>query len=403
MKNITDYRMIVGDAVIGEIYQKAKRLYGKRVLNINSTFIGGGVAEILSSLAPLINNVGIDADWRVLHGTPDFFNITKKFHNALQGEAIDLSEFERKLYVQANEDFSAYAKIDHDLVIVHDPQPLPLIEFYKKRQPWIWRCHIDLSNPDEMLWEFLKGFIIRYDTVIVSHEKYKKKDLSVRQRIIQPVINPLTPKNMELSETQVANILKEHSVPTDKPIMTQISRFDKWKDPLGVVDVFQRVRRHIDCRLVLCGSMAMDDPEGMQIFEQVKERVGDLIETGDVILITYENSLLVNAIQRASTVILQKSIREGFGLTVTEAMWKSTPIVASKVGGIPLQITDGVDGYLVEPKNNDAFADRVIELMKNTKLRTDIGKKSKEKVRNKFLITRLILDYLDIMNNELCY
>lgn len=401
MKRISDYRPIVGDAVIGEIYKKAKKLYGKRVLHINSTFIGGGVAEILSSLAPLMNNAGLDTDWRILHGNPDFFNITKRFHNGLQGDKITLTDFDKKLYVQSNEDFSVYALIDHDIVIVHDPQPLPLLEFYKKKQPWIWRCHIDLSHPHEELWDYLKGFIIRYDSAIVSHEKYEKKDLPVRQRIIQPVINPLTMKNKYISDDEVAGVLKKNNIPTDKPILTQISRFDKWKDPLGVIEVFKKVKEKVDCRLILCGSMALDDPEGMDIYNQVMENTKELAEKGDVIFITHEDSFLVNAIQKMSTVVIQKSLREGFGLTVTEAMWKQTPVVASNVGGITLQITDGEDGYLLDPMDFSGFADRIVEIMKNPSLAKELGENAKEKVRNNFLITRLLIDYLDLIHYEL--
>ena len=401
MKKLSDYRHIVGDAVIGEIYHKAKPLYGKRILHINSTFIGGGVAEILINLAPLMNNVGLDADWRILHGSVDLFNITKKFHNALQGDAIHLTSMKKELYVQSSEDFSAYALIDHDMVIVHDPQPLPLIDFYKKKQPWIWRCHIDLSNPNVKLWDFLKGFIIRYDLAIVSHPQYTKKDLPVRQRVVHPVIDPLTPKNMDLSSKIIASTLQKNKIPTDKPFITQISRFDKWKDPLGVIRIFKKVKEKMDCRLILCGSMAMDDPEGMMIYEKVKKEAGPFLSSGDIILITYENSILVNALQRSSALVIQKSLREGFGLTVTEAMWKETPVVASNVGGIPLQITDGQDGFLVSPNDIMGFADRACEIMSHPSLAKELGMKAKETVRNKFLITRLLLDYLDIFNFEL--
>lgn len=401
MKKLSAYRHIVGDAVIGEIYHKVKPLYGKRILHINSTFIGGGVAEILTHLTPLMNNVGIDADWRILHGNTDLFEITKKFHNALQGDEINLSSIKRKLYVAASEDFSAYARLDHDLVIIHDPQPLPLIEFYKKRQPWIWRCHIDLSHPNPTLWDFLKGFIIRYDLAIVSHDQYTKKDLPVRQTVIQPVIDPLTPKNMPLKDREIAYYLRKHNIPTDKPIITQISRFDKWKDPMGVVEVFLKVKKKVDCRLVLCGNMATDDPEGIEIFQDVQNRVQDLIDSGDVLLVTVESNVLVNALQRISAVVMQKSIREGFGLTVTEAMWKERPVLASNVGGIPLQITDGVDGFLAAPDDYDGFADRAIEVLKSSTLAKEMGARAKETIREKFLITRLLRDYIDIISYQL--
>ncbi|MCK5148471.1 glycosyltransferase [bacterium] len=401
MKKLSAYRNIVGDAVIGEIYHKVKPLYGKRILHVNSTFIGGGVAEILTNLTPLMNNVGLDADWRILHGNTDLFEITKKFHNALQGDDINLTSIKKKLYLLASEAFSAYAKLDHDLVIIHDPQPLPLIEYYKKRQPWIWRCHIDLSNPNPTLWDFLKGYIIRYDLGIFSHEQYTKKDLPVRQTVIQPVIDPMTPKNMELKDREIAYYLKKYNIPTDKPIITQISRFDKWKDPLGVVEVFLKVKEKIDCRLVLCGNMATDDPEGIEIFKHVQERVQDLIDRGDVLLVTVESNVLVNALQRISAVVMQKSIREGFGLTVTEAMWKERPVLASRVGGIPLQITDGVNGFLNDPDDYQGFADRAIELLNSPSLAKEMGQRAKETIREKFLITRLLRDYIDIISYEL--
>ncbi|MFC1562767.1 glycosyltransferase [candidate division KSB1 bacterium] len=397
MKKLSDYRAIVGDKVISDIYKKARKIYGKSVLHINSTYMGGGVAEILNSLAPLMNDVGLDAGWRIIRGTPDLFNITKKFHNALQGDPINFTEIKKQLYIQAIEDFSQYTHINHDCVIIHDPQPLPLIQFYKKRQPWVWRCHIDLSRPYETLWEFLKGFILRYDTVIMSHEKYKKNDLPMEQRIIPPVIDPLTPKNTDLSDKDILKYLKKFGVPNDKPFITQISRFDKWKDPEGVVEIFKLVKEEVDCRLVLCGSMASDDPEGFKIYEKVKQKASRYTKNGDIILITSENNVLVNALQRKSAVIIQKSTKEGFGLTVTEALWKETPVIASNVGGIPLQIRNGVNGFLFEPQDLKGFAEKAIEIIKNPDFSKEIGKQAKEYVREKFLITRLLSDYLDLI------
>ncbi len=377
-----------------------RNLYGKHVLNINSTYIGGGVAEILSSLVPLMNDVGMEAGWRTVHGNVDFYGITKKFHNALQGEKINFSDMKKSLYEKVNLHFSSYTHINnHDFVVIHDPQPLPLIKFYKKRQPWIWRCHIDLSTPDKELWSYLKNFIIKYDIVIVSSEKYKSKDLPLEYRIITPAIDPLTNKNKDISDAVIEKHFKKYDVPTDKPLITQISRFDKWKDPLGVVDVFKKVKEKIDCRLVLCGNMATDDPEGLAIFEKIKHSAQKLIENKDIILLTVENSILVNALQRRSAVIIQKSLREGFGLTVTEALWKETPVVTTNVGGIPLQIQDGVNGYLLEPNDIDGFTDRIVEILKNPSLAKELGKKGKETVKEKFLITRILTDYLDLLNS----
>ena len=401
MTHLHDYRDIVGDEAIAKIYQKAELLYGKRILHINSTYMGGGVAEILTSLVPLMNDVGLDADWRILKGNVDLFNITKKFHNALQGETINLSAMKKNLYIDANRAFAVYALIDHDAVIVHDPQPLPLIAFYKKKQPWIWRCHIDLSNPNDILWDFLKGFILRYNSVIVSHPNYKKNDLPLTHRVIAPVIDPLTPKNMVLGKKDISKYLKKFGVPTDKPVIAQISRFDKWKDPLGVIEIFKKVREKVPCRLVLCGSMASDDPEGVKIFYKVKQKANSLVVNGDIILLTIENNILVNALQSISAVIIQKSLREGFGLTVTEALWKGKPVVASNVGGIPLQIKDGKNGYLLDPDDTQGFADRIVEIIKNPNLAKELGKRGHESVRKKFLITRLLSDYLDLLTEEI--
>lgn len=399
MKSLDDYSEIVGDQVLSSIYRKARRLTGKHILHINATYQGGGVAEILGSVVVLMNDIGIDTGWRILHGTPDFFAITKKFHNALQGAPINLTEIKKRLYIRANEDFSMFTHIDHDYVIIHDPQPLPLIKYYAKKQPWIWRCHVDLSTSNNAVWDLLKKFILRYDMMIISSEKYRREDLPVEQRIIQPAIDPLSPKNMEISQGDISKYLKKFGIPRDKPLITQISRFDKWKDPEGVIQVFKLVKKKVDCRLVLCGSMAADDPEGWMIYEKVERKAKDLIENKDVILITSENSILVNALQRVSAVIIQKSTKEGFGLTVTEALWKGTPVVSSNIGGIPLQVTDGENGFLVEVGDKKGFAERIIQLLKNPELAEQMGKKGKEIVRKNFLITRIISDYLDLLND----
>ncbi len=396
--SVVDYIDIVGEEVIVSIYKLASKLYNKSMVHINSTYYGGGVAEMLSSLIPLLNDVGISAGWRILKGNPDFFEITKKFHNALQGDDINLTDNKKNLYLQINEDFSTYTHIDHDMVIIHDPQPLPLIKFYHKKEPWIWRCHVDLSNPNTSLWNFLKRFIIRYEKVIVSSEQYKKSDLPVEQKIFFPVIDPLSSKNMELDDTTINSYLKKFKIPTDKPILLQISRFDKWKDPLGVLDIYKRVKQEIDCRLILCGSMATDDPEGWYIYQKVLNRAKDYIENRDVILITVENHILVNVLQRIAAVVIQKSLKEGFGLTVTEALWKEKPVVASNVGGIPLQITDGENGFLIDPLDYEGFAEKIINILKNSDMAKELGLKGKEVVRERFLITRLIVDYLNLMN-----
>lgn len=398
-KSIDNYREFVSDEILYEIYTKARKLSNKHILHINSTYQGGGVAEILNNLVILMNDIGVFTGWRILHGTPDFFSITKKFHNALQGESINLTNIKRLLYTECNENFARFTHINHDCIIVHDPQPLPLVKFYRKRQPWIWRCHVDLSNPNRQLWDFLKTFILRYDLVIVSDDKYKKKDLPVEQRISYPSIDPLSEKNQPIDNDTINRYLKKFNIPTDKPFIVQISRFDKWKDPEGVIKVFELVKQVVDCRLILCGNMATDDPEGTEIYNRVVRKVN---HSKDIILILIDNHLLVNVLQRKAAVVIQKSLREGFGLTVTEALWKKTPVVASNVGGLPLQIIDGKSGFLVEPSDIEAFADRVVRILKDPELSKYLGENGREHVKKNFLITREILDYLNILT-EIIY
>jgi len=268
-RRLEDYLKVVDDKVVAEIFKKSRKLHKKRILNLNSTFIGGGVAEILDSLVPLMNNVGLNYGWRILHGCPDFYNITKKFHNGLQGENVRFSKKEKDLYLKVNEEFSSYTHINHDCVIIHDPQPLPMAYYLKQDQPWICRIHIDLSNPNKKLWEFLKTFIFHYNVVIVSREEYKKKDLPVEQRVISPAIDPLSQKNCSISKQTINKYIKELNIPMDKPIITQVSRMDKWKDPIGVLRIYEKVRQKIDCRLLYCFNLASDDPEGMGIYNEL--------------------------------------------------------------------------------------------------------------------------------------
>lgn len=398
---VEDYLPIVGKEVIGHLHAKARKLYGKRVMHVNATYYGGGVAEMLQTLTPLMNNIGIDADWRIVPGPVDFFNITKQFHNGLHGEEFDLTEEMKRLYVINNGNFAEYAKLDDDVVIIHDPQPLPLIRFYSKRQPWIWRCHIDLTNPTPDLWDFLSPFILRYDRVVVSAREYVQPDLPNEHVIIHPAIDPLALKNRDMPEDEAALLRFEVGVPADKPYILQVSRFDKWKDMPGVIETFKRVREDVDCRVVLCGSMASDDPEGIQIYQQVVEDTIEMREAGDVILITDASNAQVNALQRGAAVITQKSLREGFGLTVTEAMWKAKPVISTTVGGIPLQIADGETGLLSDPLDNDMFTANVLRVLKDPEYGSELGRAAKEKVRTDFLVTRLLAHYLDMLNEIL--
>lgn len=397
MKSLDDYLPIVGEKVLGEIYQKAHRLINRHIVQINSTAHGGGVAEILNNLIVLLNDIGIDSGWRVLIGPSDFFTVTKKFHNALQGSSINLSDNKKKLYLETNERFSRFTHLDHDCVIIHDPQPLPLIKFHKKKQPWIWRCHIDITNPNPQVWNFIKSFILRYDVMIISSQGFKKKELPIKQKLIYPSIDPLSLKNMELSEGIIVKTLNKFKILLDKPLICQVSRFDPWKDPEGVLKVFEIVKEKVDCRLVYCYNMAPDDPEGIFIYNKMKKKAQKYLERGDILFVLGDNQILVNALQRISSVVLQKSIREGFGLTVSEAQWKGTPVVASQIGGIPEQIVDNETGFLVDPQDIAACAEKVIALLKDKKLAEDMGKKAKEFVKKRFLITRHIADYLDLM------
>jgi trehalose synthase len=346
-----------------------------------------------------MNDVGIKTGWRILHGSPDFFDITKKFHNALQGASLNLSEIKKRIYLQVNENFSKFTHLDHDCVIVHDPQPLPMIRSYVKKQPWIWRCHIDLTDPHAELWDFLKGFLLKYDQLVVSSEKYYKQDLPVDQRLMFPAINPLNLKNKDLPEKTILKYIKKAGVPTDKPIITQVSRLDPWKDPEGVIDVFALVKEKVDCRLMFCYNLASDDPEGLQMYAKVERKANKFLKNGDILFVLGNNDILVNSIQRFSDVIIQKSTKEGFCLAVTEALWKGRPVVASNVGGIPGQIEDGKNGFLLEPKDTQGFADRIVHLLKNPEEAEHLGHNATETVREKFLITRLLSDYLDMLNS----
>ncbi len=399
--NLANCTKIVGKSEIDKIHAEAEKLKGKHILCINSTYQGGGVAEILNSLVPLFDQVGIDFGWRILHGTPDFFTITKKFHNALQGKKINLSQRKKDIYYETNKRFSTFTHIDHDLVIIHDPQPLPLISFYEKKQPWIFRCHIDISEPNREVWDYLKGFIQNYDRFVVSLPEYQKNDLNIPETVMHPAIDPVTVKNKPVSDSKISKYLEKYGIERKKPIISQVSRFDPWKDPIGVVKVFERVRKKMDCQLVLLGQFATDDPEGQKVLQSLEKKVDKSPFKEDIKLLIVDNAFLVNCLQRASSVVIQKSLREGFGLTVTEAMYKGTPVVASNVGGIPIQVIDGVSGFLHNPSDYDGFSCSIIKLLKDEKLRVEMGKAGKEHVKESYLITRLMLDWLELLNKEL--
>jgi trehalose synthase len=394
--SLNKYEGIIGEEKANKIRDDASELSEYTVAQINSTYQGGGVAEILNSLIILLNDVGIRTDWRVLHGDLDFFTITKKFHNASQGDKINFTKKKKELYFINNVNNAIFTHINHDFVVVHDPQPLPIISCYEKKQPWIWRCHIDITSPYPALWQYLKTFISQYDTMIISMEEFKDKDAeaSIPYRIIKPSIDPLNIKNRDISEDTIQKYLLKSGIKLDKPIISQISRFDKWKDPEGMVKIFKIIKnKHIDCQLILVGSMATDDPEGQEVFEKL-ERIVE--KEKDIHLIMNAPDIVINAIQRASSVVVQKSLKEGFAITVSEALWKKTPVVASNVGGIPSQVIDGKNGFLLHPTDYQGFADKIIYLLNNSKKAEEMGKFGKQYVKDNFLITRHLSDYIQL-------
>ena len=394
VKRLVDYRDFVGESKISKIYRKGSKLSKYHILHINSTYYGGGVAEILRNMTLLLNEIGVDVGWRAMIGNQDFFRVTKEFHNALQGdESINMTDWKKEVFEEVNEDFSSFTHVDHDLVIVHDPQPIPLITYYRKHQPWIWRCHVDLSHPNDEVWDYLKSFALAYDQTVFQKDEFATSGFASDYKVIRPSIDPLTTKNRDLDDETTEKYLKKIGVDSSRPLISQISRFDKWKDPSGVVEVFKRVSEEMDCQLVLLGSMATDDPEGQEIYDQIARLTSDL---EDVKVVVDARDITVNAVQRASDVVLQKSLREGFGLTVSEALWKETPVVASNRGGIPTQVVDGETGYLVEPEDYDEVAEKVMDLLSDDNLRDEMGKKGRERVRKKFLITRHIEDWIDL-------
>lgn len=396
-KNIEAYRDVVGDEVIKDIERKIRNLSGKHIVCISSTHTGGGVAEILNAIIPLLNDMGLKFGWRIVHGTNDFFNVTKKFHNALQGECIDLSEKKKEIYENTNQRFSKFTHLDdHDLVVVHDPQPLALVDYYKNDAAWVFRCHIDISNPDKKTFNYLLRYINKYDHVVLSQKKYFKKSIEPTQSVIYPAIDPLSQKNCDMSKSTVSRYLEKYGVDTKTPFILQVSRFDKWKDPLGVIKIFEKVRETHDSKLILLGNLASDDPEGQDFYETVECAARKSKYSSDIKIILSAGETAVNAFQRSAAVVIQNSLKEGFGLTVSEALYKRTPVVATRVGGIPLQVQNGVNGYLYKPKDYEGMAKGVIKLLDNEDMRKKFGEQGHAHVKENFLITRLILDWLSL-------
>jgi trehalose synthase len=391
MSLLEQYAAVVGEATIDELYRLGRHLAGRRVLTVNSTAVGGGVAEILSRMVPLCNELGVPMRWDVIKGGEDFFAVTKRMHNALHGKPEPFTAHDREVYRATTEQNLAAMDLDADLVFIHDPQPAGLVAARQRRPAgWIWRCHIDLSAPQADVWAFLAETITGYDAAVVSAPQFSR-DLPMPQAMIAPSIDPLSEKNRELSEPEIAAVLERLQVPQDKPIVTQVSRFDRLKDPVGVVQAFRLARRYNDCRLVLAGGSASDDPEGQEVLAAVHEAANGEADIHILDLPPTAN-LEINALQRASTIVVQKSIKEGFGLTVSEALWKGKPVIAGAVGGIPLQITHRHSGILTHSVEGTAFW--IKQLLNSPDYARRLGETGREHVRTNFLLTRHLREYL---------
>jgi trehalose synthase len=397
-KSLADYHSIVSRDLMTEIRELAAAVRGLRVCHVNATAFGGGVAEILYSLVPLMNDVGLRADWKVMFGRDEFFGVTKKMHNALQGADQPLTDEDRRIFERYNLLNAGGMSGDYDVVVVHDPQPaamrgnVPALDDAR----WIWRCHIDLSTPQPDALEFLRPMIQGYDLTVFHMADYVPSGAIPEPVVMPPAIDPLAPKNMALSGEDAAYIVNQFGLDVERPLLLQVSRFDPWKDPLGVIDAYRLVKEEIPgVQLALVGSMASDDPEGVEYYHRtVDYAAGDR----DVYILSNLNNVggvEVNAFQTQAAAVIQKSVREGFGLTVTEALWKARPTVAGNVGGIPLQVLDGETGYLVS--SAEECADRILRLLRDPESARAMARRGKQHVRHDFLTPRLLRDWLGIL------
>ena len=395
-KNLADYTHIVGWPLIDEIRKLAEPLKGRRILHLSATAFGGGVSEILYTLVPLMRDVGLEVEWHVIYGREEFFNATKLMHNALQGHPQDLSDEQWETWKQYNEMNAGQLSEDWDVAIVHDPQPAAMHSLVpEKARSWVWRCHIDLSTPNKATIKRLLPYLETYPASLFHMKQYVPKGMNGKVHIVPPAIDPLAPKNMALSPEDAVFVCNQFGLDVDRPLICQVSRFDPWKDPLGVIDAYRLVKEEFpEVQLALVGSMATDDPEGWDFFNAtISHAEGD----PDIhILNNFNNvgAIEVNAFQSHADVLMQKSTREGFGLTVSEAIWKARPMIAGKVGGIPLQIKDAESGFLVE--NVEDCAQRAVEILRDPALGKELGRKGKEYVRTHFLMPRLLRDWMRI-------
>jgi trehalose synthase len=381
----------VGQAEVDEIRALAAKLSGKSVKTVNSTAVGGGVAEILNRLVPLLCDVGVSCRWEVMTGGDDFFEVTKAFHNALHGAPFDLPKQAFDIFLGYTEQNLSHFSFDADFVLIHDPQPAGFVKARNGRPPhWIWRCHIDVSNPNPVVWDFLLQFVRQYDASLFSSPNFTR-GLPIPQYLFSPSIDPLSQKNQELEPEFIQNTLEKFSIDSKRPILTQISRFDRLKDPLGVIQAYKLVRKYRDCQLVLAGGGAVDDPEGGQVLSEVHAMAEGNPDI-HILELPPWSALEINALQRASTIIIQKSIREGFGLTVAEALWKKKPVVASAVGGIPSQVIHKLTGMLAHSVEGTAYQIRF--LLSNPSIAARLGQNGHEHVKENFLITSNLKQYL---------
>lgn len=398
-QSLQAYASVAGQRLVAGLRERAMPLRGLRVLQLNATAYGGGVAELLRSLVPLERDLGLDVDWCVMSADDQFFGVTKAMHNGLQGEQRLLAQHEIDAYQKTSARNAQLVDEDYDVIIVHDPQPLAIRHF---RGPsgarWIWRSHIDTSSPCPEVWGFLGPFVAEYDAAVFTMEEFIPPAFPLREvRIIPPAIDPLSPKNMELPDASCRAILSWIGIDPDRPLVVQVSRFDPWKDPLGVIAAYRLVREQVpDLQLAMVGSMALDDPQGWEIYREVVAAS----ETDPPIHVftnlTGVGNLEVNAFQRQAKVVMQKSLREGFGLVVSEALWKGTPVVAGRTGGLPLQMPDGVGGYLVE--SVEEAADRILHLLRRPEEARTLAERGREHVRRNFLLPRLLADEIELIS-----
>ncbi|MGH9861911.1 MAG: glycosyltransferase [Candidatus Acidiferrales bacterium] len=388
---LDDYAPLVGTAEIEELRALARQLAGRTVKMVNSTSVGGGVAEILNRLVPLLQDVGLATRWDVITGGDDFFEVTKGFHNALHGAPYEVRWSAFDIFQAYQQQNLKQLHFDEDFVIIHDPQPIGLVQARERRPAhWIWRCHIDVSRPHPLVWDFLLQYIKRYDAMLISSPAFTRP-LPIPQYLSYPSIDPLTQKNQPLEEAFVRKTLEGFGIDPKRRILTQISRFDRLKDPLGVIQAYKLVRRYMDCQLVLAGGSASDDPEGGQVLAEARAAAGNDPDI-HILELPPWSALEINALQRASTIIIQKSLQEGFGLTVAEALWKKKPVVASTVGGIPLQIIHKLTGLLAHSVEGAAYQIRY--LLSNPAIAQRLGENGHEHVKENFLITRNLKRYL---------